>query len=313
MLADTFHHEADDGAKLHVYRWLPDAGVKPRGLVHIAHGMAEHAGRYARVAEALTAAGYVVYANDHRGHGKTAKTESDLGYFAEGAGWERVVRDLDELITREAESHAGLGVVLFGHSMGSFMTQQFLIEHGGTLHGAVLSGSGGKPGALAAVGKVVARIERLRLGERGKSTLIDSMSFEQFNRAFRPNRTRFDWLSRDEAVVDRYIADPLCGFVCTATLWGQLLQAMDDIARPTAQARISKNLPIYVFSGSQDPVGENTKSVQRLLKAYERAGLRRVTHRFYAGGRHEMLNETNRDEVTADLVRWLDATFEASS
>lgn len=312
MLADTFHHEADDGARLHVYRWLPDANTTPKGLVHIAHGMAEHAGRYARAAEALTAAGYVVYANDHRGHGKTAKTASDLGYFAEGAGWERVVRDLDELITREAESHPGLGVVLFGHSMGSFMTQQFLIEHGSTLHGAVLSGSGGKPGALAAAGKLLARIERLRLGERGKSKLLDRMSFEQFNRAFRPNRTRFDWLSRDEAEVDRYAADPLCGFVCTATLWGQLLQALDDLARPSEQARICKDLPIYVFSGSDDPVGENTKSVQRLLEAYERAGLRRVTHRFYAGGRHEMLNETNRDEVLADLVRWLDRTLGAS-
>lgn len=309
MLADTLHHEADDGAQLHVYRWAPDTGVTPRGLVHIAHGMAEHAGRYARAAEALTAAGYVVYANDHRGHGKTAKTEKDLGYFAEGAGWARVVRDLDELILREIERHPGLGVVLFGHSMGSFMTQQYVIDHGSTLHGAVLSGSGGKPGALAAVGKLVARLERLRLGERGKSKLIDSMSFDQFNRAFRPNRTRFDWLSRDETEVDRYAADPLCGFVCTATLWSQLLQAMDDIARPSAQAKISKDLPIYVFSGSDDAVGENTRSVQRLLTAYERAGLRRVTHRFYSGGRHEMLNETNRDEVLADLIAWLDATL----
>jgi alpha-beta hydrolase superfamily lysophospholipase len=160
---------------------------------------------------------------------------------------------------------------------------------------------------IAAAGRLVARIERARLGPKGKSSLMNTLSFEEFNKPFRPNRTAFDWLSRDDAEVDKYIADPLCGFAVSIQLWVDLLDALGHISSPDQQARIPRDLPVYVFCGSEDPVGEQTRSVKQLLEAYGRAGLGDVTHEFYAGARHETLNETNRDEVTKDLIAWLDA------
>ncbi|WP_437611535.1 alpha/beta hydrolase [Sorangium sp. So ce834] len=305
MPADTFTFQADDGRELFVHRWLPDDGA--RGIFHIAHGMSEHAGRYARLAHALCAAGWAVYANDHRGHGRTARERGELGFFASQGGFQRVVRDLAALIAREQEEHPGLPVVLFGHSMGSSLVQEYLIERGGSIQGAVLSGSSGKPSPLVDAGRLLARAERRRLGERGKSQLLQSMSFDSFNKLFAPARTPFDWLSRDRAEVDGYMADPHCGFPATVSLWIDLLDAMVEIARPERQARIPKDLPVYVFSGSRDPVGGPLRGVTQMIEAYRAAGLRRVTQRIYPGGRHEMLNEINREEVVRDLLAWLDA------
>ncbi|MFO0758065.1 MAG: alpha/beta hydrolase [Byssovorax sp.] len=298
MRADTFTVVADDDKELFVHRFLPDEGTAAKAIVHIAHGMAEHGARYARAAEALTRAGYVVYADDHRGHGQTAKGE--LGYIAESGGFYRVVKDLALLIAREKKDNPGLPAVLFGHSMGSYYTQAFLIEHGKEIAGAVLSATSGKPSLLASAGRVFARIERLRLGSRGKSTILNKLSFDQFNVPFKPNRTAFDWLSRDPAEVDKYVADPLCGFICTTSLWVDLLDTLGEIADPQRQRHIPSELPVYVFCGTEDPVGERTKSVDQLLGAYRAAGLHKVTHRYYLGGRH---GDAQRDEprrVTKD-------------
>jgi alpha-beta hydrolase superfamily lysophospholipase len=311
MRADTFTFTAEDTTELFVYRFLPDEGVKRKAVVHIAHGMAEHAGRYARVAGALTAAGYVVYANDHRGHGKTAKTKDDLGFLGWSGGYRRAVQDLEQLVVFEKAENPGLPVVLFGHSMGSYFTQAFLIEAGWAIQGAVLSGSSGKPKLLAQAGRLVARIERARLGRRGRSDLLTNLSFGAFNKAFAPNRTAFDWLSRDEREVDAYVADPLCGFTVTTQLWVDVLDGVATYSSPERQKKIPRDLPVYVFAGGDDPVGEKTRSLDQLLGAYAQAGLVDVTHRFYPGARHETLNETNRDEVTRDLVAWLDAHVRA--
>ncbi|XXX78607.1 alpha/beta hydrolase [Sorangium sp. So ce134] len=311
MPADTFTFQADDGRELFVYRWLPDDGA--RGIFHIAHGMSEHAGRYARLAHALCAAGWAVYANDHRGHGRTARESGELGFFASQGGFRRVVRDLAGLIAREREEHPGLPVVLFGHSMGSSLVQAYLIERGGSIDGAVLSGSSGKPSPLVDAGRLLARAERRRLGERGKSQLLQSMSFDSFNKLFAPARTPFDWLSRDRAEVDAYMADPRCGFPATVSLWIDLLDAMVEIAQPERLSQIPKDLPVYVFSGSRDPVGGPLKGVTQMLEGYRAAGLRRVTHRIYPGGRHEMLNEINREEVARDLLAWLAAEVKAEA
>ena len=296
-----------DGCELFTRTWLPDEGVARRAVVQVVHGMAEHSARYARLAEALTARGLVVRSHDHRGHGKTVKSADDLGHFGDGVGWGRVVDDLIELVRAARSEHAGLPLVLMGHSMGSFMTQQVLYSGGELVDRAVLSGTDGKPDVLAAAGRGVARVERLRLGGRGKSALLKTLTFDAWNKAFAPNRTSFDWLSRDPAEVDAYVADPLCGFACSTDLWVELLDALGEIGRPANQGRIRKDLPVYVFSGTEDPVGRKTKGVQQLLEAYGCAGLTDVTHRFYEGARHETLNEQNRDEVTADLVKWLDS------
>jgi alpha-beta hydrolase superfamily lysophospholipase len=298
-----------DGVSLFVYRWLPEA--PPKAAVQIAHGLAEHAARYERLAQALTGAGYAVYAGDHRGHGRTAATPADLGFFAEREGWRRLLDDLRQIQRQIAAEHPGLPVLLIGHSMGSFLAQHFISEQGEGLAGVVLAGSDGKPGALASVGRLLTRIERLRLGPRGRSSLVHSLAFGVFNKTFAPTRTPADWLSRDPAEVDKYVADPLCGFIATTQAWVDLLDALPEIAKPERQRLIPKRLPIHIISGSADPVSDNTKRLQQLLAAYRAAGLERVTHRFYEGARHELLNETNRDEVTRDVIHWLDEAARA--
>lgn len=316
MQSSTFTFKASDGKSLFVYRWKPDedGGSAPpkKGLIHIAHGMAEHGGRYSRLAEALTRAGYVVQANDHRGHGKTAESDAELGFFASSGGWGRVIRDTAELIERSKEEHPSLPAILLGHSMGSFIVQELMFARPDMASAVVLSGSNGKPSPIALAGRAIARVERRRLGERGKSALIHGLSFEAFNKAFKAPRTRFDWLSRDEAEVDRYIADPRCGFVCSTALWVDLLDALPELAKPENLVKIRKDLPVYVVAGAEDPVSERTKGLTKLVDAYRRAGLFRVTVQLYEGARHEIFNEVNRDAITAALIGWLDKNAAAS-
>jgi alpha-beta hydrolase superfamily lysophospholipase len=290
---------------LHGYEWLP-AG-QTQAVVVIAHGMAEHAARYARFAAALTAAGFAVYAFDHRGHGHTGQNSgspgnNNLGHMGDQDSWNRAVGDLAAVCRMAAARHPGKPLLLFAHSMGSFMGQQFLYEHGAMLAGAVLCGSTGKPPPIAALGRLVTRMERLRLGRRGVSTLVQSLSFDAFNKRFQPQRTDFDWLSRDPAEVDKYIADPFCGFPITVQSWIDLLDGLQEIARPENQARIPKALPVFVIAGRHDPVSGGGASLRQLLQAYAAAGLTRVESRFYDEARHELLNETNRDAVTADVI-----------
>lgn len=297
---------ADDGKELAYYEWAPE-GTERVGVFHIAHGMAEHAARYERLAERLTAAGWLVYANDHRGHGRTAQGPDELGHFADRKGWERVTKDLALFIDRETQAQPLLPFVLFGHSMGSFMAQQMAYERGDRLSGLVLSASNGRPPPIAQAGRLVARVERLRLGARGKSPLLRKLSFEDFNKAFAPNRTAADWLSRDPAEVDKYVADPWCGFECSTTLWVDLLDALPTLTEPRNLEKIPKNLRILVMAGCEDPVSARTRDLDPLLVAYKNQGLQ-ATRKYYPEARHEILNETNRAEVMNDLVRWLDET-----
>jgi len=300
MPASEFELRTDDGKSLSARRWLPED--RPRAAVQIAHGLAEHSARYARLAAALNAAGYAVYANDHRGHGPKAAA-ADLGHFADDGGWGKVVGDLWTINRLIAKEQPGVPIIFLGHSLGSFLAQDFVSRHSDALAGAVLSGSSGKPPAIAAVGRVVARVERLRLGKRGNSKLIDSMWFGAFNKPFEPARTPFDWLSRDLKEVDLYVADPYCGFPTSTQLAVDVLDALPGLLAPERLARIRNDLPIYVFSGERDPVGANLKGLIADLKA---AGFTRLTTRIYPDARHETLNETNRDEVTRDLIAWLD-------
>jgi alpha-beta hydrolase superfamily lysophospholipase len=291
-----------DGVSLHGYRWDPK--TSPKAAIQIVHGLAEHAGRYAELAADLSAHGYVIYACDLRGHGPAAAAE-DLGFFAESGGWQKCMGDLLLLHRRIVGENPGLPIFMLGHSMGSFMAQQFISEHGAGLSGAVLAGSDGAPSILAAAGRIIARLERLRLGLRGRSPLLQSLAFDSFNKTFRPARTRFDWLSRDPQEVDLYMKDPLCGFMPTVQLWIDLLDAWAHFSRPGRQAIIPEALPVYVIAGTCDPVSANTRGLDKLLAAYRRAGLERVTHCYYPGARHELFHETNRAEVRHDLIAWL--------
>jgi alpha-beta hydrolase superfamily lysophospholipase len=272
-------------------------------VVQIAHGLSEHSARYVRLAAALNAAGYAVYANDHRGHGPKA-APADLGHFADDGGWGKVVGDFWTMNRLIAKEQPGVPIIFLGHSLGSFLGQDFVAEHSDALAGAVYSGSSGKPPAIATLGRLIARAERLRLGKRGKSQLLGQMWFGAYNKPFAPARTEFDWLTRDEKEVDAYVADPYCGFPFSTQLAIDVLDALPSLTSPRSLARIRKDLPIYVFSGERDPVGAN---IQGLIDALKGAGFTRLTARIYPGARHETLNETNREEVTRDLIDWLDA------
>jgi alpha-beta hydrolase superfamily lysophospholipase len=300
MPGSEFDFRADDGQTLLARRWLPEG--PPRAIVQIAHGLAEHSARYARLAAALNSAGYAAYANDHRGHGPKA-APADLGHFADEGGWDKVVGDLwtfNRLIAAEAP---GTPIIFLGHSLGSFLGRGFIAKHSDALAGVALSGSNGKPPAIATLGRLIAREERLRLGKRGKSDLILQMWFGEFNKPFKPARTASDWLSRDEKEVDAFVADPLCGFPFTTQLAIDVLDALPHVTSRKSLAAIRKDVPIYVFSGERDPVGANIKGLIQDLKA---AGFTELTTRIYPGARHETLNELNRDEVTRDFIAWLD-------
>jgi alpha-beta hydrolase superfamily lysophospholipase len=306
MQTDTFTFRTDDGSDIFTYGWLPDPETPIKAVVQIAHGMAEHAGRYGRFAGALNAAGYAVYANDHRGHGRTAEDLTRIGYFADQDGWFKVAGDLMQLTDIIRKKHPAKPVFLLGHSMGSFLVRTVITRNAGAIAGVVLSGTGGDPGLLGKVGLVLARAVATLKGRRHPSGLLNALSFGGFNKPFAPARTEFDWLSRDSVEVDRYIADPFCGAVFSAGFFADLLTGMAFIHRPENIARIPKDLPIYLFSGAADPVSDRTRGVRQVAEAYRRAGIRDVTLRCYEGGRHEMLNEINRREVFDDTIAWLD-------
>lgn len=304
MRESDFRLQAKDGTPLFVREWLPEQ--KARAVVQIEHGMAEHSARYARLAQALTDRGYAVYADDHRGHGKTAQRPEDLGHFADHDSWQTVVGDVLTLSEEIKSRHPGLPVVLMGHSMGSFMARSALLQKPNEWAALVLSGTGHSSPLVQRLNRITPRIERKRLGKRGKSPLIRRFSFEAFNAKFPNPRTSADWLSRDPAEVDKYVADPLCGFECSVQLWYDMFGGLAEIFSDAALAKLPRDLPTYVMSGERDPVGSDLSEIKKLHSGLEKAGLRNVTVRAYPGARHELLNETNREEVTRELLDWLD-------
>jgi alpha-beta hydrolase superfamily lysophospholipase len=303
----SFSFDTEDGLHLHVHAWRPAAPAK--AVVHIAHGMAEHGARYARLGEALAGAGYAAYAHDHRGHGLSLQNGTQPGHMADSRSFDRAVHDIVRLGAHLMAEHPGAKRVVFGHSMGSFYIQRLLYQRPEGIDAAILSSTNGRPPPIATAGRGVARIERLRVGKRGQSSILTALSFGDFNKSFTPSRTDFDWLSRDEAEVDKYIADPLCGFAVSTQTWVDLLDALPELTEPENVGLIPRDLPIYVFSGTRDAVGGMGVGVRSLVKSYRDAGLSRVELRLYEGGRHEMLHETNRDEVIADLLAWLAQTL----
>jgi alpha-beta hydrolase superfamily lysophospholipase len=249
-----------------------------------------------------------VYANDHRDHGRSAASDEDLGFFAEERGWALVLDDLYRLNRRIVEEQPDVPVFLFGHSMGSFLAQQYLFTFPATIQGLVLSASTRQVPSKIEGGAVLARTEIRRQGPRGRSLLLTALAFGAYNKPFMPARTDFDWLSRDEDQVDAYVADPHCGFLVTNRMWLDLFSGLRVIGQTERLESVPMEMPIYVFAGDQDQLSDQGAGVERLLDAYAEAGLYHVTSKLYPGGRHEMVNETNRDEVIADLGDWLDTT-----
>lgn len=305
MQSTTFTFKDQDGVEIFVYKWAPGPGVKPRGAVQVAHGMMEHAGRYADFASALVDAGFIVYANDHRGHGKTGKSPEDRGLMGPN-GWHGALNAMKMLADIIIKENPGVPLFLLGHSWGSFLTQHFIQEHGSMLKGAILSGTNGKQ-KLLTVGSTFANLQAKMHGIEAPGDQLHELSFAGYDKKIKPKRTKFDWLSRDEAVVQKYIDDPDCGFICKVGFFVELLYGLRTIWSEGQEAKIPKDLPVYIFNGSMDAVGLYTKGVEALIERYRALGLKDLTHKFYEGARHEMLNELNKDEVYRDVIAWLDA------
>jgi alpha-beta hydrolase superfamily lysophospholipase len=280
----AFDFDGVGGVRIAGYRW--SGGPPARMVVQLAHGMAEHARRYRPVVQRLAEAGAVVYANDHRGHGRTAPSVEALGDFGPG-GYDAMPEDMAVLTRRARAERPGLPVILIGHSMGSFAAQAYVLEHSDLIDGLVLSGS-------------------TALDELVKSRA----SFATLNASFEPARTPFDWLSRDEAQVDAYIADPYCGFPAKA----EQVRSPDmaqRLADPEQLRRIDPDLPINLLAGDEDPLNGRLAHLHTLAERYRAAGIKDVSCDFYPGGRHEMFNETNRDEVISKLLAWIDRVVAA--
>jgi alpha-beta hydrolase superfamily lysophospholipase len=306
MLHENFTFTSAEGTEIFVYVWKPDEGIKVKGIVQIAHGMAETGARYERFADKLTEHGYIVYINDHRGHGKTAQTIDNVGYLAESEGFKWLVEDVHQLTGIIKSNHPGLPVFLLGHSMGSFVTQKYIMLYGRELNGTILSGSNGKQGLILKFATIIAQNELKKHGRKSKSPKLNKISFGKHNKAFEPKRTEYDWLSRDEAEVDKYINDPFCGGIFTVGFFYDLLIGLKEIENKQNLFLVPRELPIYIFSGDKDPVGRNGKGIIKLFNTYKQLNIQDVTYKLYKDGRHEMLNETNRDEVMRDVILWLD-------
>jgi alpha-beta hydrolase superfamily lysophospholipase len=283
---DTFSYRSTDGVQLVAYRWAPDDNQTPVGIVVLVHGMGEHMRRYDHVAQALTAHGFVVYGHDHRGHGASLAFNDEPGRLGQN-GWSKLVDDLNLAIAQAKSDHPGLPVMMIAHSMGSFATQQFLLDHGADVDGVALTGT-------AALDLLEPALD-----------LSAELDLSAFNAPFQPARTDFDWLSRDESIVDAYLADPLCGFGIDAASAKDMFAGARRLTDPAEVARMPNDLPVYVAVGSKDPINGGLTLLWAVVDRYRAAGLGDVTVRVYDDARHEILNEINRAEVIDDLLQWL--------
>ena len=301
---EDFFFESSTGVnRIHARKCIPD--TEPRAVVQIAHGIAEHINRYDDFMSFLAEHGFVAVGNDHLGHGQTFTSEAERGFFAEENGWDRVVEDMDRLREQMRKEYPDLPYIFFGHSMGSFLTRTYLIRYPERYDAAIISGTGHQGKALVLGGLAVANFLVKSKGARANGQVLNDMAFGSYCKKIENPRTPFDWLSRDPKSVDKYIADPNCGFVAKLGLYRDMLTGVKFI---TSQANIdsmSKDQPIYFMSGDADPVGDYGKGVEAAYNAFCKAGLKDVTIRLYPDGRHEMLNEVNKAKVYQDILNWL--------
>lgn len=309
MTKQEFYFDSRDGkSRIHAVRWTPDAEDAAVCVVQIVHGMAEYAERYEEFAEFLTDRGIVVTGEDHLGHGKSVGEKGACGYFCEQDPATVLVRDVHRLKKMTQELYPDVPYVILGHSMGSFIARNYMCRYGTGIAAAVIMGTGMQSMALLWLSKAAAWIQKLFCGSAHVSRLIDRVAFGGYNRRIENARTPYDWLSRDAERVDRYIADPMCGFVFTVNGFSALFELISRLRKRENLERIPGNLPVYMTSGTDDPVGGYGKGVQKAYDSLKDAGLENIELKLYEGGRHELINETNRVQVMQDIYEWLKKT-----
>lgn len=300
--------EMTDSFSIHAFALLPKGD--PLGHIHLLHGMSEHIARYTEFAQFLASKGYIVSGHDHRGHGKTAEKNGVKGHFADESGFERVVQDAYEVITHIRRRYPSPRLVLFGHSMGSFVARRYVQLHGAEVDLAVFSGTGADPGIMRYAGQVAAYLHGKKKGFDQPDHFLNKLVFGGFNKSVNQPKTPFDWLSTDYDAVEKYLTDPACGIVPTTRFFADLFEGLGTIHAAEELKKTPKHLPILLFSGSEDPVGDNGKGIWRVAKQYNHAGIEQVTVLLFEGGRHEMLHEKNRQHVFETVYDWIDREHE---
>jgi lysophospholipase len=295
--------KSHDSTPITLYKWLDCEN--PKAVIHIVHGMSEHAARYDEFATFLNQNGYLVWSSDLRGHGKTAGSLEKVGLFAMEDGWNKVVRDI-ELINRKIDDASHLPIVMLGHSMGSFLVRTLMFKFPKSGDAYVLSATAGHPGLLGVVGKSLSALNTSMMGKKNRSKMMTQLAFGDFNKKYKPQRTEKDWLSRDESVVDKYIADKYCMQIFTSQFFHDLLEGILEINKEDNMRKSPNHKPIYMFAGDMDPVGDYGTGPKLVYEKLKKFGAEDITLKMYEEGRHEMLNETNKDEVYQDLMNWLE-------
>lgn len=302
VMREEFYYDSCGAGKIHACRWTPQG--TPRAVVQIVHGIAEYALRYDAFARFLNSAGYLVVAEDHMGHGDSGGDGCAQGYF--NGGWFGAVDDSYALLKRTKAELPNAPYVLLGHSMGSFMARTILARRPDSgIDAAIICGTGWQPKALLSVGIALCNHVCKTDGEKNPSKKLEGVVFGSYNRRVEHPRTPFDWLSRDERVVDAYLADPKCGFVATAGLLRDMLTGIAYIEQSSSLEAMRKDLPVLFIAGGDDPVGAYGKGVRKSAQAFQKAGMRDVSCRIYPLCRHELLNEINQDEIYGDIAKWL--------
>ena len=291
-------------AEIYYQSWTPDNPDDIKGIFQITHGMAEHTDRYEEFARFLTSIGFAVFASEHVGHGRSVKTQDDLGYFGETNGWEVFVNDVHSVTLRAKKEFPNLPVILFGHSMGSFVARYYLSKYGNEIDGAIICGtSGPNPGAGMGIflAETIAKIK----GSKHRSKLINSVAFGTYNkRSAQKDDNGFGWLTTDREVVKKYNEDPLCGYLFTAKGFKDLFTILDNASKKECFENTPANLPIYLISGKEDPVGSYGSGVEKVYNEYIKTGHKKVTMKLYDRMRHEILNEFGKEEVMINVAQW---------
>ncbi len=303
-ISDTFITK--DEVKLATYLWECE---QPKGVIHVVHGMSEHAGRYDEFALKMNQFGYLVFASDLRGHGKTAGTLDKVGIFAMQDGWKKVVSDVGELTKYLAAKYPKLPLILLGHSMGSFLVRELSFSKPPEVNAYILSGTAGHPGLLGVVGLKLAKFNVKLMGKKNRTGMMTQLAFGDNNKKIKNKRTEKDWLCKDEDIVDTYINDPFCMQVFTSQFYCDLLSGILHINETINIRKMETEKPILLFAGDMDPVGDYGAGPKEVFEKFKKAGVKDVTLKMYEGGRHEMLNETNREEVYGMIIEWLDSKF----
>lgn len=307
MVKEEFYYDSRDArSKLHAVRYSPESGEEIRCVVQIVHGMAEYIERYEEFAAFLTARGCIVVGEDHMGHGKSVGQAGKYGYFCDQDPATVLVRDVHRLKKATQALYPDLPYVIIGHSMGSFIARNYIFRYGTGISGAVIMGTGMQSPALLAAARAAGYVQRVVCGPKHASRLLQTLAFGAYNKQIEKPATPFDWLSRDSERVERYIADPMCGFVFTINGFLTLFELISRLNRQENLKRIPGTLPLLMVSGEADPVGDYGRGVLRAYESLRNAGVENISLKLYEGGRHELINETNRSEVMEDIFRWIE-------